>query len=150
MRHSTGALAVGHLHECEPCGPVPANLIYRADMAHEAGDSGARYCTLHTAHCTLQQTAESGVCLGLAETESTRGRGLRLPFAKQEVRARTLGPSDYRLLQRAEGKRPATDRCHSKCLTGVTSVAPVSACMLFHGMARFPETHGNMISDRRL
>lgn len=41
-------------------------------------ESGTAYCTMHT--------AESGVRLGLAETESTRGRGLRFPFAKQEVR----------------------------------------------------------------
>lgn len=104
-----------------------SNLIYRADMAHGAGDSGVRYCTLHTAHCTLH-AAESGVCLGLAETESTRGRGLRLPFAKQEVRVvhlvlQTIGCRG----QRAKGRghessrtaphRTATDRCHSKCLT---------------------------------
>lgn len=59
-------------------------------------ESGTAYCTMHT--------AESGVRLGLAETESTRGRGLRFPFAKQEEHAvhlvlQTIGCRG----QRAEG-----------------------------------------------
>lgn len=97
MRHSTGALAFGHLHECEPCVPAPANLIYRAYMAHGAGESGVRYCTLHTARCRERSVP------GLGRDRVNEGEGVEVAFCETRSARRTLGPSDYRL-QRSEGK----------------------------------------------
>lgn len=82
-----------------------SNLIYRADMAHGAGDSGVRYCTLHTARCRERSVP------GLGRDRVNEGRGLRLPFAKQEVRVvhlvlQTIGCRE----QRAKGRGHESSR----------------------------------------